>query len=238
MLSHLSFAALNLILNVGTLLNSGLIDVDFTCEGKITETTSSSAKITVTNLNFEVDKVDGTSNFSMWQCEVLDILGLQELDIALEEKPKEMNGIDWAVIKRQACSTIRSCLAKDLKHCVLREDSAKNPWKTLEDKYRTPSLMNRFNLWKKLLQFQCQPGISMNDHINTFNGLLVDLSCLGKTIEDEDKVILLKSLPAEYEDLAAILLRGKDKAEYDVVCAALLNYKVWKGTKCSPGSVD
>lgn len=43
-----------------------------------------------------------------------------------------------------------------------------------------------------------------------------------KLFEDEDKVILLlKSLPAEYEDLATLLLRGKDKAEYDVVCALL-----------------
>lgn len=39
----------------------------------------------------------GPVNFSMWQCEVLDILCLQELDIALEEKPKEMNDIDLAI---------------------------------------------------------------------------------------------------------------------------------------------
>lgn len=44
----------------------------------------------------------------MWQCEVLNILCVQQLDIAVEEKPKEMNENDWAIINRQACSTIRS----------------------------------------------------------------------------------------------------------------------------------
>ena len=44
---------------------------------------SSSARTTVTNAKFEVEKFDGTNNFGMWQCEVLDVLCQQELDIAL-----------------------------------------------------------------------------------------------------------------------------------------------------------
>ena len=29
---------------------------------------------TVSNAKFEVEKFDGTNNFGMWQCEVLDVL--------------------------------------------------------------------------------------------------------------------------------------------------------------------
>ena len=35
---------------------------------------STSVKTIVSNAKFEVEKFDGCNNFSMWQCEVLDIL--------------------------------------------------------------------------------------------------------------------------------------------------------------------
>ena len=63
---------------------------------------SSSVRTTVTNANFEVEKFDGTNNFGMWQCEVLDVLSRQELDIALEEKPDMMDDKEWIKINRQA----------------------------------------------------------------------------------------------------------------------------------------
>ena len=59
----------------------------------MTEASSSfsSARTTITNIKFEVEKFDGTNNFAMWQCEVLDVLCRQELDVALEEKPDVMD---------------------------------------------------------------------------------------------------------------------------------------------------
>ena len=48
---------------------------------KMAEASSStSVKTTVSNAKFEVEKFDGCNNFSMWQCEVLDILYQQELE--------------------------------------------------------------------------------------------------------------------------------------------------------------
>ncbi|KAL0016102.1 hypothetical protein SO802_003171 [Lithocarpus litseifolius] len=44
----------------------------------------------VSNAKFEVEKFDGTNNFGMWQCKVMDVLVQQELDIALKDKPEEM----------------------------------------------------------------------------------------------------------------------------------------------------
>ena len=49
-------------------------------------TNPSAIRMTVSNAKFEVEKFDGTNNFSMWQCEVMDFLIQQELDIALEDK--------------------------------------------------------------------------------------------------------------------------------------------------------
>jgi hypothetical protein len=54
-------------------------------------TKPSAVRTMVSNVNFEVEKFDGTKNFGMWQCEVMDVLFQQELDIALEDKPEEMS---------------------------------------------------------------------------------------------------------------------------------------------------
>ena len=54
-----------------------------------------SSRSMVTNTKFDVEKFDGTNNFGMWQCEVQDILFLQELDVALEEsRPEDVDEKD------------------------------------------------------------------------------------------------------------------------------------------------
>ena len=72
------------------------------------------ARMMVSNAKFEVEKFDVMNNFGMWQCEVMDVLVQQELDITLEDKPKGMSNKDWEKINRQTCGTIRLCLAKDV----------------------------------------------------------------------------------------------------------------------------
>ena len=54
------------------------------------------------------------NNFGMWQCEVMDVLVQQELNITLEDKLERMLDKDWEKINRQACGTIRLCLANDV----------------------------------------------------------------------------------------------------------------------------
>ncbi len=44
----------------------------------------------VSNAKFEVEKFDRMNNFGMWQCEVMDVLVQQELDIALDYKHAEL----------------------------------------------------------------------------------------------------------------------------------------------------
>ena len=48
-------------------------------------------------------------------------------------------------------------------------------WKKLEKKYMTKSIENRFYLKKKLFHFQYRLGISMIEHLNNYNKILVDL---------------------------------------------------------------
>ena len=65
----------------------------------------------------------------------MDILIQQELDIALEERPDDMNEKDWRKLNTQACSTIQLCLTKEQKYFVMRETNAMELWQKLEDKF-------------------------------------------------------------------------------------------------------
>ncbi|KAG8484084.1 hypothetical protein CXB51_023049 [Gossypium anomalum] len=193
---------------------------------------SSSAKTTVTNAKIEVEKFYGTNNFGMWQYKILDALCQQELDIALEEKPNKMDDKEWAKINRQTCGTIRLCLAKEQKYSVMWETSVKKLWNTLEEKFLTKSLEDRLYMKKKLYRFTYAHGMSMNDHVNSFNKILVGLLNLDEKFEDEDKaLLLLNSLPDEYDHLTTTLLHGKDTIIFDVVCSALYRSETRKKDK-------
>ena len=162
-------------------------------EGEITgdrnsgNASSSGRRSMVSNAKFEVEKFDGTNNFGMWQCEVMDVLIQQELDITLEDKSEDMTERDWDKLNRQACGTIRLCLAKDQKYFVMRETKASELWRKLEEKYLTKSIESRLYLKKKLFRFQLRECMSISEHFNSFNQILANLQNLDVEIQDEDK---------------------------------------------------
>ena len=154
----------------------------------------------------------------------MDVLVQQELDITLEDKPEGMSNKDWEKINRQAYGTIHLCLAKNQKYFVMREMNAKELWKKLEDKYMTKSVENRLYLKKKLFHFQYHACISMSQHLNDYNKILADLQNLEVDISSEDKaLLLLNSLPDNYDHLITALLYGKDEIKFDDVSNALTN---------------
>ncbi|TXG67148.1 hypothetical protein EZV62_008423 [Acer yangbiense] len=176
----------------------------------------------MSNTKFDIEKFDSYNNFGMWQCEDLDLLFQEGSDIALSSKPKDISNEDWKYVNRQACGTIRLCLAKDQKYFVMKETMASSLWIKLEDKNMTKSIKNRLYLKKKLFQFQYKKGISMIEHLDNYNKILTDLQNLE--ISDEDKaLLLLNSLPDTYEHLTTTLLYGKDKVKFIDVPNALVS---------------
>ncbi|BBH01937.1 hypothetical protein Prudu_012349, partial [Prunus dulcis] len=180
------------------------------------ESTSSSSAPTsnrhpIASTRLEVDKFNGSNNFGMWQCEVMDVLYQQELDMVLEDKPEDIDDKQWTRINLHACATIRSFLDKELKYPYMKETSAKKLWMKLEEKYMTKSAENRLFLKKRLFRFQYR---SAN---------------LDVIIPDEDKALcLLNSLPDDYDHLTTTLLYGKSEVKLDEVSAALVNHECRK----------
>jgi len=169
----------------------------------------------------------------MWQCEVLDALFQQGLDIAIEEKKAEdIEEKEWKTINRLACGTIRSCLSREQKYAFSKENSASTLWKALEEKFLKKSGQNKLYMKKRLFRFTYVPGTTINDHITTFNQLVADLMNLDETFKDEDlALMLLGSLPEEFEFLETTLLHGKVQVSLSEVCAALYSYELRRKDK-------
>ncbi|KAL7183705.1 hypothetical protein ACSBR2_025980 [Camellia fascicularis] len=88
-------------------------------------TSNPEKRSSICSAKFEVEKFDGNNNFVMRQCEVMDVLYQQELDVALGDKPSDMNKKEWTQINHQACGMIRLCLVKEPKYFSMKENSAK-----------------------------------------------------------------------------------------------------------------
>jgi len=63
-------------------------------------------------MKINVVKFDGTNNFGMWRCEVMDALATSNLEdtLRLKEKSKETSKKNRGKMNRTACGHIRSCL--------------------------------------------------------------------------------------------------------------------------------
>ena len=111
----------------------------------------------------------------------------------------------------------------------MKETSASNLWKVLENKFMKKSNENRLYLLKRLYRLHLKPGMSINDHIDNFNRLLAELLNLDENFKDEQKAMLLiGSLPDELDHLCITLIHGKEKLSYEEVCGALSNYEIRK----------
>ncbi|KAE8717034.1 cytochrome P450 71A9-like [Hibiscus syriacus] len=175
------------------------------------ETLSSSSgpmRMVMSNVNFSVELFDGSDHFGMWQGEVLDALFQQGLYIAIEEEKPEY------------------------KYGYKNETAASKMWKALEDKFLNKSSQNRIHMKKRLFRFDYQPDTNMNEHITAFNELVEDLLGMDETFKDEDlALMLLSSLPDEFEHLETTLLHGKDNITLKDITVALYSYELRKKTK-------
>ncbi|PWA59050.1 Retrovirus-related Pol polyprotein from transposon TNT 1-94 [Artemisia annua] len=165
-------------------------------------TSPSWARPVLTNAILAVEVFDGTSHFGMWQSEVLDILLQHKLDIAIEE--------------------IHSCLSREQRYAFSKEKSAYKLRVALEEKFLKNNCQNKLFMKKRLFRFTYVPGTTMNSQITSFNQLVTDLMNMDEVFKDQDlALILLGSLPEEYELLETTLLNGKDDVSLSEVCVAL-----------------
>ena len=120
------------------------------------------------------------------------LLGEETLSNNLSKKEKQN-------ILNKAQSTLILSLKDRALREISRESSGVAIWRKLESLYMTKSLANRLYLKQRLYSFKMQEERSIEDQMDEFNKIIVDLVNVDVKIEDEDQgVKLLSSLPKSY----------------------------------------
>ena len=149
---------------------------------------------------FEVGRYDGRSDYLLWERQVKGVLRAMGLGRLLKSKPDNVVEDDWKDAQEQVVSTVMLYLqphvikqVEDYADCTLL-------FAALEKKYHQKELSNRLYTSLKLMSFKMKDGgTKIQDHIDAFNDLVVDLQNLGKDLSDERHALhLLSSLPSSY----------------------------------------
>jgi len=94
----------------------------------------------------------------------------------------------------------------------------------LEALYMTKSLANKIYQKERLYMFSMGGGTPIQNHLDDFNSIVIDLESVEVETEDEDKAILLVvSLPPSYRNFKEIsLYSNHDTIPFEDVKASLL----------------
>ena len=114
------------------------------------------------------------------------------------------------------------CLADDIITEITKEDTASGLWLKLENLYMTKSLTNKLLLKQCLFSLRMQEGMSLRDHLDQLNTILLELRNIDVKVEDEDATLIpLVSLPLSYENLVRLFIVGKDTISLEEVRSSL-----------------
>ena len=95
-------------------------------------------------------------------------------------------------------------------------------WKKLDSLYLIKTLPSQLFLKARFFTFRMKDNQKLQDHIDEFNKLCLDLENINVRYDDGDKaVVLLHFLPRSYEHFVDILRHDREKLSLDDVIGAL-----------------
>jgi hypothetical protein len=128
--------------------------------------------------------------------------GLVKSHLGKEKKTPTITEDDCDEMDARALSAILLCLADVVLFNIVLEKITVGLWTKLESLYMMKSLTSRIYLKRQLYSLWMKEGTKVDDHLNTFNTLIVQLTSMEVKFEDEDKAItLLCSLPKSLDKI-------------------------------------
>jgi cell division cycle protein 20 (cofactor of APC complex) len=152
---------------------------------------------------FENEKFNGKNNFEIWKVKMHDPLvqqGVVKAPLGGKKQPATIKNEYLDEIDARVLSAIRMCLVDDVLLNIVAEKTTFGLWTKLESLYMTKYLTNKIFLKRKLYSLCMREGKKINDHLNHFITLLVQLTSMGVKFDSEDmEITLLCSFPASWD---------------------------------------
>lgn len=151
---------------------------------------------------FDLERFDGTGDFSLWKEKMMAILICQKLDIAIEEgiDHDDANKKESETVMKQARSAIIMNLADNVLRQVIGEKTALGIWNRLNQLYMAKSTATKIFLKGKFYGFKMNATISLEQNLDDLNKIVLSLTNMGEIIKEEDQaVIILNALPEQFK---------------------------------------
>ena len=184
--------------------------------------------------------LNGT-NYQAWKGKMEDLLYVKEYwkPVFSTEMPEGIEEGQWKVLHRQACGFIRQWVDDNVLNHIIDETHARTLWQKLEELFARKEGTNKMFLIKQLMCLRYKEGTLIADHVNTFQGIINQLSSMGITFEDEVRaLLLLGSLPDSWETFKVTVCNSAPNGvvTWNLVKTRVLNEESRKVTKASSSS--
>lgn len=167
---------------------------------------------TMGSAKFDIEKLMGKNDFSLWRLKMWMFLVHKSLEEALEGEanlPSMLSEKEKKDNLSKAHSALILSLGDRVLREILKEKSAAAIWSKLENLYMINSLATRLFL---------MPGKMLEDYIDDFNKIILDLENIEIKVDGEDQsLLLIRSLPSECENLLDTFICGRDSVTLEEV---------------------
>lgn len=148
--------------------------------------------------------------------------------VLVKPEPAMQLPSSWRAGDLKALAIIVKFLNPTFQSMVREAPSAFDAWTILREFFAKQNLHNRVQLLKQLSEFELPEGGNLMEHLLQFDELCFVLTAIGEKIGDDEKfIVLLGSLPQEYDAMVRVieatakvtLLSAKEmlRREYDTV---------------------
>ncbi|KAA0046503.1 Retrovirus-related Pol polyprotein from transposon TNT 1-94 [Cucumis melo var. makuwa] len=166
----------------------------------------------------------GNGDFALWRKKIRAILVQHKVAKILDEGriPANITESEKRDMDEMAYSTILLYLSDEVLRLVDEATTTAELWKKLESLYLTKSLPNKIYIKEKFFGYKIDQSKSLEENLNEFQKIVVDLNNIGEKMSDENQtIILLNSLPKTYREVKAAIKYGQDSLTMSIVLDAL-----------------